>query len=132
MEHSNTLRQFKQRVEESNKQKTKKQKRQEKINKLSSLDKHWKGLEYIDHSQLNEDIAGFNKAYMNFRSLYQPGGKVSCKEWIGIMGEVLDEIDYRRRSHDIIKGHSIKQDEENHCRINNFNGSGICCRTKIK
>ena len=62
MEHSNTLRQFKQRVEESNKQKTKKQKRQDKINKLSSLDKHWKGLEHIDHSQLIEDIAGLNKA----------------------------------------------------------------------
>ena len=93
MEHSNTLRQFKQRVEESNKQKTKKQKRQDKINKLSSLDKHWKGLEHIDHSQLNEDIAGLNKAYMKFRSLYQAGRKFSCKEWIEVMGELLDEID---------------------------------------
>jgi len=93
MEHTNTLRQFKQRVEESNKQKTKKQKRQDKINKLSSLDKHWKGLEHVDHSQLNEDIAGLNKAYMNFRSLYQSGRKFSCKEWIEVMGEILNEID---------------------------------------
>ena len=58
MEHTNTLRQFKQRVEESNKQKTKKQKRQDKINKLSSLDKHWKGLEHIDHSQLTKTSLG--------------------------------------------------------------------------
>ena len=84
MEHSNTLRQFKKRIEESNKQKTKKQKRQDKMNKLSSLDKHWKGLKHIDHSQLNEDIAGLNKAYMKFRSLYQSGSKFSCKEWIEV------------------------------------------------
>ena len=93
MEHSNTLRQFKQRVEESNKQKPKKQKREDKINKLSSLDKHWTGLEHVDHSQLNEDIAGLNKAHMKFRSLYQSGGKFSCKEWIEAMGDLLDEID---------------------------------------
>ena len=93
MEHTNTLRQFKQKVEESNKQKTKKQKRQDKINKLSSLDKHWKGLEHIDHSQLDEDIAGLNKAYMKFRSLYHSGRKFSCKEWIKAMGGLLDEID---------------------------------------
>ena len=83
----------KKRVKESNKQKTKKQKRQDKINKLSSLDKHWKGLEHIDHSQLNEDIDGLNKVYMKLRSLYQPARKFSCKEWIEAMGELLDEID---------------------------------------
>ena len=93
MEEPNTLKRFKQRIDETSKQKTKKEKRQNKINKLMSSDKHWKGLEQVDHSHLTEDISGLNRAFMKFRGLYQSGRKFSCKEWIDLMADLLDEVD---------------------------------------
>ena len=97
MEDHTTLKRLKQRIEESKKEKTKNQKRQDKIKKLQDRtggsDELWSGLENVDHSHLSEDISGLNRAYMKFRSLYQPGRKFSCKEWIEVMADLLDEVE---------------------------------------
>ena len=95
MEHTNTLRQFKQRAEESNKQKIKKQKRQDKINKLSSLDKHWKGLEQIDHIQITDPHDNLNKTCTELRRLYETGAEMRLEEWVNILLSVLKDTGYK-------------------------------------
>ena len=86
-----TLKELKERTKRSlsTKPKTPKQKRQDKIDKLESNPKLWKFLE----QSLNEDLAGLNKAYVKFRSIYQSGRRFSGKEWIELMSELLDEVD---------------------------------------
>ena len=54
---------------------------------------------------LNEDLSGLNKSYVKFRTIYQSGRKYSAKEWVEIMADLLDSIDWRP---------SIKTDQPTH------------------
>jgi len=54
---------------------------------------------------LNEDLSGLNKSYVKSRTIYQSGRKYSSKEWVEIMDDPLDSIDWRP---------SIKTDQPTH------------------
>ena len=86
-----TLKELKEKLKRSSysKPKTPKQKRQDKIDKLESNPKLWKFLE----QSLNEDLSGLNKSYFKFRSFYQSGRRFSCKVWIKLMDELLDQVE---------------------------------------
>lgn len=98
-----TFKEFKERAKlsSSSKPKTSKEKRQDKINKLQDDPKLWNLLEQY----LNEDLSRLNKSYVKFRSIYQSGRKYSAKDWVELMADLLDSIDWRP---------SIKTDQPTH------------------
>jgi len=62
----------------------KKRKRQEKIDKLSNDSNHWSGLENVD---MHED---FNKFIHQFRKLYYSTKRLSFREWLDEVEELID------------------------------------------
>ena len=64
----------------------KKRKREDKIDKLDSNPKLWKGLE---NYEINEDINSF---ITKLRRLYYTGKKLSFKEWLDVFEDLLDEL----------------------------------------